>query len=112
LLLQTLRIQPGQRIGLWLRNRPEFIPALLGALHAGAIVVPINNFLKPEEVAYLLHDAGIDLVISETALAEERAHVKALRPQLHSWEVDDLPGLEFSPESLPIPARNEEDLAA
>jgi long-chain acyl-CoA synthetase len=111
LLLQTHRVQPGQRIGLWLRNRPEFIPALLGALHAGAIVVPINNFLKPEEIAYLLQDAGIDLLISEAALGEERTRVQALRPQLQTWDVDELPSLENTADPLPVPARNEEDLA-
>jgi len=26
---------------------PEFVPGLFGILHAGAVVVPINNFLKP-----------------------------------------------------------------
>jgi len=110
-LLQTHRVQPGQRIGLWLRNRPEFVPALLGALHAGAIVVPINNFLKPEEIVYLLEDSGIDLVLSETALAEERACVQALRPSLQCWEVDDLPNLDTSPAPVAAPPRNEEDLA-
>src|SRR3954463_5662499 len=46
--LQTsLGVFPGQRIGLWLRNCPEFVPALFGILSAGAVATPINNFLKP-----------------------------------------------------------------
>ena len=68
-------VQPGDRVGLWLRNRPEFVSALLGILHAGAVVVPINNFLKPDEVAFMLQDAGIHLLVTENELA---AHFPAL----------------------------------
>jgi long-chain acyl-CoA synthetase len=110
-LTETQGIQPGQRIGLWLRNRPEFVAALLGALHAGAIVVPINTFLKPDEVAYLFQDAGIDFVISEAALADDRARVQALRPSLRSWDVEELPSLGTSSTPFIPPPRTEADLA-
>ena len=58
-LQQHLAVKPGDRVGLWLKNCPEFIPSLFGILHAGAVVVPINNFLKPDEVNYILGDAGL-----------------------------------------------------
>src|SRR5213595_3535899 len=51
----------GDRVGLWLKNCPEFVPALFGILQAGAVAVPINNFLKPDEVSYILNDGGIDV---------------------------------------------------
>ena len=47
-LQAELKVQPNDRVGLWLKNRPEFISAIFGALEAGAVVVPINNFLKPD----------------------------------------------------------------
>ena len=49
-LVNQYGVQPGDRVGLWLKNRPEFVPAYFGILFAGAAVVPINNFLKPAEV--------------------------------------------------------------
>ena len=61
-------VKPGDRVGLWLKNRPEFIPAVFGVLGADAVLVPINNFLKPDEVNYILHDAGIDVVITDEEL--------------------------------------------
>src|ERR1051326_821683 len=61
-LQQRLGVQPGDRVGLWLKNCPEFIPSLFGILHAGAVVVPINNFFKPDEVNYILRDAGINVL--------------------------------------------------
>ena len=59
------RVQPGNRVGLWLKNCPEFVPSVLAILSCGAVVVPINNFLKPDEVGYILNDAGIDLLITD-----------------------------------------------
>src|SRR5690242_1694471 len=57
LLQSRYGVRRGDRVGLWSKNRPEFIPALFGILHAGAVAVPINNFLKPDEVSYIINDA-------------------------------------------------------
>ena len=43
--LQSMGVKPGDRVGLWLKNCPEFVPALFSVLACGAVVVPINNFL-------------------------------------------------------------------
>src|SRR5204863_8382172 len=43
---RSFGVKPGDRVGLWLKNCPEFVTALFGILEAGAIAVPINNFLK------------------------------------------------------------------
>ena len=58
-------VKPGDRVGLCLKNRPEFVTAAFGILDAGAVLVPINNFLKPDEVNYILSDGGIDVLITE-----------------------------------------------
>ena len=65
-LSHKLGVKRGDRVGLWLNNCPEFVPSLFGALLAGAAVVPINNFLKPNEVTYILADAGIDVTEFES----------------------------------------------
>ena len=46
-------IQPGDRVGLWLKNCPEFVSALYAIFQAGAVAVPINNFLKPAEILHI-----------------------------------------------------------
>src|SRR5438270_1939320 len=68
ILRHQFNVLPGDRVALWLKNCPEFIPALFGILQIGAVVVPINNFLKPDEVAYILNDAGIDTIITDGEL--------------------------------------------
>lgn len=85
------QVKPGARVGLWLKNRPEFIPALFAILQAGGVVVPINNFLKPDEVAYILNDAGIDLLITEVGMEDALQVLSAKRPDLRTFRVEDLP---------------------
>jgi len=88
-LQQSLGVRPGDRVGLWLKNCPEYVPALFAVLQVGAVVVPINNFLKPDEVIHILADAGIDVLITDATLAEPLAALKLLRPQLKAWQVEE-----------------------
>ena len=43
-LQQHFGVKPGDRVGLWLKNCPEFIPSLFGILHAGAVVGAHQQF--------------------------------------------------------------------
>lgn len=61
-------LKPGDRIGILSLNRIEFVIALLGAMRAGLVPVPINIKLAPETVAYILGDASARLVFAEPAL--------------------------------------------
>ena len=110
-LTTQFAVKPGDRVGLWLKNRPEFIPAFFGILNAAAVVVPINNFLKPVEVSYILDDAGIDVLITDEELGAQTAALVATRPSLKVFKVEaavsQLPTSNFQ---LPTP-RTESDLA-
>ena len=108
-LQQSLGVRPGSRVGLWLKNCPEFVPALFGALQAGAVVVPINNFLKPDEIDYILKDGGIDVLITEASLAENFPKLIAARPALKFWQVEDFGRLDSG--GFDSTAREETDLA-
>jgi hypothetical protein len=50
ILQNNFGVKPGDRVALWLKNCPEFVACVFGILAAGAVVVPVNNFLKPAEV--------------------------------------------------------------
>jgi long-chain acyl-CoA synthetase len=111
--LQTqFGVKPGDRVALWLKNRPEFIPAVFGILGAGAVLVPINNFLKPDEVNYILKDGGIDVLITDDELAIHAPALLAARPQLKIFKVENFPASPSPISHLPSPpTRNESDLA-
>ena len=83
-------VKAGDRVGLWLKNCPEFIPALFGILQTGAVAVPINNFLKPDEINYILADAGIDVLITDAELGTHHRALEASRPQIKLFKVDDV----------------------
>jgi long-chain acyl-CoA synthetase len=61
-------VRRGDRVGVWLRNCPEFVPALFGIFSAGAVAVPINCFLKPAEVSFILADAGLEVLIVDDSM--------------------------------------------
>jgi len=103
-------VQPGDRVGLWLKNCPEFMPSVFGILNAGAIVVPINNFLKPDEVGFILNDAGINVVITDAELSVHEAALRGLRGSLKMLRVEEIAGLPV-PVSQTVANRAEEDIA-
>jgi long-chain acyl-CoA synthetase len=63
--LARLELAPGDRIGILSLNRPEFVMALLGAMRAGVVPVPVNAKLAAEAVAYILDDARARVVFAE-----------------------------------------------
>jgi len=73
----------GDRIGLLLGNCPEFIVGYFAILKMGGIVVPLNNFLKGEELRYILNNAGISTLITSK---EYMKTVEPLRPRLERLE--------------------------
>ena len=104
-------VKPGDRVALWLKNRPEFIPAVFGILGTGAVLVPINNFLKPDEVNYILSDGGIDVLITEDDLAAHTPPLLAARPQLNIFKVEEFAALNPSAICHLPSACSEKDLA-
>jgi long-chain acyl-CoA synthetase len=118
-LRHQFNLLPGDRVALWMKNCPEFIPALFGILQAGGVVVPINNFLKPDEVAYILNDAGIDVVITDGELSAHFQTLQTKRSALKLMNAENVlisfptppGGIRFDTELLRNPKREEADLA-
>ena len=63
-------VKKGDKIAFFLRNSPEFIYTIFAASKLGAIVVPINTFLKEEELTYILEDSGASVLVA-SALHEK-----------------------------------------
>ena len=55
----------GDRVGILSLNRVEFVIALLGAMRAGVVPVPINVKLSADTVSYILFDSAARLVFAE-----------------------------------------------
>ena len=52
--LVALGVERGERVAIYLDKRFETVIASFGAPAAGAVFVPINPLLKPEQVAFIL----------------------------------------------------------
>lgn len=59
-------VKEGDRIGILLENSPEFIFTFFAIVKCGAIAVPINIFLKEDEIDFILTDCeATHLITSE-----------------------------------------------
>ena len=57
-------VQKGDKVALFLRNSPEFVYTIFALSKLGAVVVPVNTFLKEEELSYILEDSGSSVLIT------------------------------------------------
>lgn len=64
--LQSKGIREGDKVALFLRNSPEYIVTLFALSKLGAIAVPVNTFLKSEELRYILEDSGATLLVASS----------------------------------------------
>ena len=57
-------IEPGDRIAIWAPNCAEWVVAALGAVGAGAVLVPLNTRYKGAEAAYILRASGARILFT------------------------------------------------
>src|SRR5947207_7627383 len=67
--LRTAGFGRGDRVGILIENRLEWLECCFGAAGIGATVVPFSTWSKPVELAYLLADAEIDVLFVVDAFA-------------------------------------------
>ncbi|MCB1986220.1 MAG: long-chain fatty acid--CoA ligase [Burkholderiales bacterium] len=60
-------LMPGDRVGVMMRNRPEWVMLDQAALGLGLVVVPFYTEDRADNVAYMLSDAGVKLLLLEKA---------------------------------------------
>ncbi len=63
-LQQQAHLAKGERVGILLKNCPEYVIAYFACLESGAVVVPLNTFLTAEELVYICQDCQIKLLIT------------------------------------------------
>jgi O-succinylbenzoate-CoA ligase len=61
--LRTAGVEKGERIGFLLMNSAEFMEAYFAAAKIGAVVVPLNWRLVPDELEFILKDSGTTRLI-------------------------------------------------
>ncbi|MFZ0419061.1 MAG: benzoate-CoA ligase family protein [Candidatus Sulfotelmatobacter sp.] len=68
--LRQLGVRQEERVVLLLPDTPDFLSCFFGIIKIGAVAVPTNTFLRPDEYAYLFNDTRARvLLVHETLLA-------------------------------------------
>ena len=78
--LLGLDVRPEERVFLLLPDVPEFAYSFFGAIKIGAVAVPVNTMLRPDDYAYLLNDCR-----ARVAIVHEE-----LLPLIHRIPADQL----------------------
>jgi len=74
--LVALGVDRGDRIALFMQNRPEAIESLFAVLKLGAAAVPLNPRFTAEEIDYHIGDAGARILIVGDEVADVVAKVR------------------------------------
>jgi acyl-CoA ligase (AMP-forming) (exosortase A-associated) len=82
--LLTLGLQRGARVAVYLEKRPENVIAMFGAAAAGGVFVPVNPLLKPEQVAYILADCNVAILVTSRERLAQLVPALATCPDLQT----------------------------
>jgi len=81
--LMSLGLSRSERVAIYLEKRFETVIASFGAPAAGGVFVPVNPLLKPEQVAFILHDCNVRVLLTSpdrlALLRDTLAHCPDLR---------------------------------
>jgi long-chain acyl-CoA synthetase len=87
--LAKLGVGRGDAVALMLKNRPEFHICDLGAMMLGAVPFSIYNTYAPEQIAYVISDAGARVVFCEQLYLPQILIARQSLPELEHVIVVD-----------------------
>ncbi len=80
--LSAMGVEKGDRVGIAMRNYPEWILAFMGITRLGAVAVAMNAWWSGEEMLYAIDDSGL------TTLFVDRERLEHLGPYLDERDLD------------------------
>jgi len=92
-------VQPGEKVALWLTNRPSWLHVFFGAARIGAVVVPLNTRLRTHDLDYVLRqsDTGTLVAVDRSGPVDYLEMILELFPELRERSLEDRPS-ERAPE--------------
>ena len=90
---QDLGLESGDRVGIFMRNYPEFVYTLVGNNTLGFVSVPLDPRLVGEKLAFQMNDAGIKVLVTTPDLLGEVLKVLKSLPALKAVVVAEKPDL-------------------
>lgn len=89
--LVSLGLKTGERAAMLIGNSPQYIISYFAILRAGGIAVPVNTFLTPVEISYILKDSGARILIYDNGFIPQVQEIKEGVLDLKAVSFDDIP---------------------
>ncbi len=105
--LRAAGVKPGDRVAFLSMNCHRLLEAYYGVLDAGAILLPLNIRLTPQELAFILNDAGAKVLFLERDFLPT---VESFRQNVSTVETFYL--LDGTPQASWLASENYDDLVA
>jgi acyl-CoA synthetase (AMP-forming)/AMP-acid ligase II len=82
--LRSAGVQPGDRLATLLPNGQPFLESYFAAAGLGAVLVPLNTRLLPDELGFILEDSGSTVLIADPAMSEAAGALRSATPALRT----------------------------
>lgn len=100
--LQALHLKRQQRVAIYLPKQIETVSSFLAVSKAGGVFVPVNPVLKAPQVAHILSDCNVQILITSRSRLQGLAEALQDCPDLHTVILVDAERSEFSLETQRI----------
>ena len=79
-----LGVQPGDKVSLWMPNRPEWVYALFALAKIGAVLVPINTRFRTADLEYVVRqsDTSTLITVDRSGPVDYRSMVQEVFPEV------------------------------
>ena len=90
--LIRLGVQPGDKVSLWVTNRPEWLFCFYALAKIGAVTVPINTRFRTDDLEYVVRqsDTTTLITVDRSGPVDFLEMVRELCPEIASGNPDDL----------------------
>ena len=77
--------KPGDKLAIYMRNRPEYLLALAAAFKARMTHVNVNYRYTPEEVWYIFDNSDAQAVVYASEFRDAIAEIRPRLPKVETW---------------------------
>ena len=77
--------QPGDKIAIYMRNRPEYLMAVAAGWKARLTHVNVNYRYTPEEVWYIFDNSDAQTVVYASEFRDAVAEIRPRLPKVKTW---------------------------
>lgn len=75
--LLELGVEMEQRVAMLLLDSPEFAATFFGAIKIGAVAVPLNTVLRPDDYIYMLNDSRARILVIHASLWQNLHNIRS-----------------------------------